>query len=95
VEVLFRTARAYDALAEWRQDELLALCKANAERMGLSLRDFLAPLFIAISGRAVALPLFESMAFLGADITRVRLREALDALGLSNKQRKRLEKLTG
>ena len=95
VEVLFRTAQAYDALAEWRQDELLALCKANAERMGLSLRDFLAPLFIAISGRAVALPLFESMAFLGADITRVRLREALDALGLSNKQRKRLEKLTG
>ena len=93
VEALFRTARAYDALAEWRQEELLALCKANAERMGLSLRDFLAPLFIAISGRTVALPLFDSMAFLGADVSRVRLREALDALGVSNKQRKRLEKL--
>ena len=95
VEILFRTARACDALVDWRQDELLAICKAEAEHMSLSLRDFLFPLFIAISGRAVALPLFDSMAFLGPDVTRVRLREALDALGVSNKQRKRLEKLTG
>ena len=94
IEVLFRTARACDALAPWHREALHDLCKANAERMGLSLRDFLFPLFIAISGRTVALPLFDSMVFLGADISRARLREALDALGVSNKQRKRLEKLT-
>ena len=32
------------------------------------------------------------MVFLGADVTRVRLREALAAVGVSKKQAKRLEK---
>ena len=93
VEILFRVSRAADALADWRQETLRDLCKTQAERMQLGLKDFLAPLFIAISGRPVALPLFASMAFLGPDLSRMRLREALDVLGVSNKQRKRLEKL--
>jgi glutamyl-tRNA synthetase len=57
------------------------------------MREFLHPLFIALSGRAVALPLFDSMVLLGADITRMRLREGLAALGVSGKQAKRFEKL--
>jgi glutamyl-tRNA synthetase len=40
----------------------------------------------------VSLPLFDSMVFLGPDVTRVRLREALAAVGVSKKQAKRLEK---
>ena len=92
-EILFRTARSADALTDWRREELHALCKAGAEGMGLSLREFILPLFIAISGRPAALPLFDSMAFLGADVTRMRLREAVAAVGLSKKQRKRLERL--
>ena len=92
-EILFRTARAADALTDWRREELHALCKAGADGMGLSLREFILPLFIAISGRPAALPLFDSMAFLGADVTRMRLREAVAAVGLSKKQRKRLERL--
>jgi glutamyl-tRNA synthetase len=40
----------------------------------------------------VSLPLFDSMVFLGPDLTRVRLREALAVLGVSKKQSKRLEK---
>ena len=60
--------------------------------MQLKTREFLKPLFIALSGRSVSLPLFDSMVFLGPDLTRVRLREALAALGVSKKQNKRLEK---
>ena len=92
-EILLRVAAAAAALTDWRREELHALCKAGAERMGLSLRDFLFPLYVAISGRPAALPLFDSMAFLGADVTRARLREAIAAVGLSKKQRKRLERL--
>ncbi len=95
VEVLFRASRALGALADWRSDNLQAACRDQAEKMHLGFKDFLVPLFIAISGRPVALPLFDSMSFLGADVTRVRLREALLALGVSKKQRKRLEKLAG
>ena len=92
-EILFRVSRAADALTDWRREELHALCKAGAEGMGLSLRDFLFPLFVAVSGRPSGLPLFDSMAFLGADVTRMRLREAIAAIGLSKKQRKRLQRL--
>ncbi len=93
VEILFRTARDFDAARPWERDRLQAACRANAERMKLKMGDFLFPLFVAISGRPVALPLFESMALLGREVTRARLRDAMDVLGVSNKQRKRLEKL--
>ena len=53
---------------------------------------FLAPLFIAISGRSVAPPLFDSMVVLGPDLTRARVRHALNTLGgVSKKQTKKLE----
>ena len=65
----------------WEGPALMARLKPLAGAMRLKLRDFLFPLFIAIAGRAVALPLFDSMAFLGPDLTRARLRAALDALG--------------
>ena len=53
---------------------------------------FLFPLFIAISGREVSLPLFDSLIFLGPDLCRGRLRDALEVLAISGKERKRLDK---
>ena len=58
----------------------------------MKLRDFLFPLFIAISGREVSLPLFDSLVFLGPDLSRGRLRDALEVLNVSGKERKRLDK---
>jgi glutamyl-tRNA synthetase len=82
-----------DQLRVWERDVLFNVCKSMAEQMQLKIRDFLLPLFLAVSGKPVALPLFDSMVFLGADITRVRLRDALEALGgVSKKQAKRLER---
>jgi glutamyl-tRNA synthetase len=92
VEILDLLSRELDALRAWERQALFDTCQALAAWMGLKIRDFLAPLFIALSGRAVSLPLFDSMVFLGADLTRVRLREALAVLGVSKKQSKRLEK---
>ena len=95
VEILFRVTRDFDGLRPWNRERLQEICRANAERMGLRMGDFLFPLFVAISGRPVALPLFESMAMLGRELTRARLRDAMDVLGVSNKRLKRLEKLAG
>ena len=64
----------------------------NFSSMELKFRDFLFPLFIATSGRAVSLPLFDSWMFLGADLSRARLRAALELIGASKKERKRLDK---
>ena len=78
---------------DWRRESLHGLLNELAGQMGLALKELLAPLFIAISGRPVSPPLFDSMEILGSDICRARLRHALDVLGgVSGKQAKRLEK---
>ncbi len=92
VQIIDHLSRSFDELRTWEADVLYQSCESLAEHLGLKFRDLLAPVFIAISGRTVSLPLFDSMVFLGSDITRVRLREALAVLGVSGKQRKRLEK---
>jgi glutamyl-tRNA synthetase len=92
VQVLDHVSREFDALRHWERDALFGICKRLADHLGLKIRDFLHPLFIALSGRTVSLPLFDSMIFLGPDITRIRIREALAVLGVSKKQAKRLEK---
>ena len=90
--ILHHALRALDAVAAWEGATLIACCKALAAAMDLKMRDFLFPLFVAISGRPVALPLFDSLDFLGPDLTRARIRSALDALGgLSKKEAKRLD----
>jgi len=93
VQIIDHLARELDSLREWERGQLFAICQDLAEWMQLKTRDFLQPLFIVLSGRTVSLPLFDSMVFLGPDLTRMRLREALNVLGASKKQNKRLEKL--
>ena len=94
VEILFRVLKDVDGLRPWDRDDLHEACRTNAQSMELKMGDFLFPLFVAISGRPVALPLFDSMVLLGRERTRARLRDAMGVLGVSNKQLKRLEKLT-
>ena len=77
---------------DWDRDVLMQVCQALAQAMELKFRDFLFPLFVALSGRTVTLPLFDSMSFLGPDLTRVRIRQALESLGMSGKEKKRLDK---
>ena len=61
-----------------------------AELMGHKLRDYLAPFFVALSGRASATPLFQTMEILGRDLVLARLRNAVTVLGgLSGKQDKK------
>lgn len=82
-----------EALRQWDRDQLHDIFMAIAEKMELKIRDVLAPIFVAISGKPVSPPLFDSMALLGPDITRARLRHALDTLGgVSKKQAKKLDK---
>ena len=91
--VLHHALAMMAAVRAWESGELMGQCRALAAAMDISLRDFVFPLFVAVSGRATALPLFDSMAFLGPDLTRTRLRSALAALGgISNKATRRLDK---
>ncbi len=64
-----------------------------AEKFEVKLRDLNLPFYVALSGSPVWTPLYDSMAILGPDMVRSRLRRALDALGgLSAKKMKKLDK---
>ncbi|MDE0422422.1 MAG: glutamate--tRNA ligase [Gammaproteobacteria bacterium] len=91
--VVDHAKRRLDGLTEWDRDSLRDALVALADAMGIKVRDFLAPLFVAVAGRTVALPLFDSMAYLGRDVVRSRLMDALAVLGgTGKKQAKRLER---
>ncbi len=82
-----------DTQQDWQRDALYQSLSTLSETMNIKLRDFLKPLFIAISGSNVSPPLFDLMATIGADLSRSRLRHAISILGgVSKKQLKRLEK---
>lgn len=82
-----------DAEQQWNKDRLFGQLKQLAEAMGFKIRDFLFPLFIAVAGTNQTVSVMDSMAILGADMTRARLRHALNVLGgPSKKEAKRWEK---
>ena len=59
----------------------------------VKIKDFLGPLFIAISGSSRSFSVVDSMYLIGPDMTRARLRSALEVLGgVSKNLGKRLEK---
>jgi glutamyl-tRNA synthetase len=82
-----------EATQEWKRDNLNQIFVDLAEKLDLKIRDVLAPIFIAVSGKPVSPPLFDSMELLGPDMVRARVRHALNILGgVSKKQLKKLEK---
>ena len=91
--ILDHAGRRFEEVGTWDRLELQKALRQLAEEMELPLRDLTAPLFVAMAGRAAALPLFDTMAYLGRDVVRARLRSAIAALGgIGKKESKRLER---
>ena len=82
-----------DAEQQWNKDRLFSQCKALGDAMGFKVRDFLYPLFIAIAGTSASVSVVDSMQILGPDMSRARIRHALNTVGgPSKKEAKRWEK---
>ncbi len=80
-------------LPTWEAGAIEAVLRQVADHVGEKPKRFLAPFYLALSGQKVSLPLFDSMALLGRDVARDRLRQASEALGgVSKKARKKLDK---
>jgi glutamyl-tRNA synthetase len=65
---------------EWRAEALKAALEGIGAQRGLKLGKAQAPVRVAVTGRGVGLPLFESLEVLGRERTLARLRAALDRL---------------
>src|SRR5690606_32651689 len=82
-----------EAERHWERDRLFAGLKDLADSMGIKLKDFLAPLFIAIAGTSASFSVMDSMVLLGPDMSRARLRHAVEVLGgYGKKSLKKVEK---
>ncbi|MGC5344475.1 glutamate--tRNA ligase [Streptomyces sp. DT24] len=79
-DALLVTARAKLADAEWNADALKNAILAAGEEHGLKLGKAQAPVRVAVTGRTIGLPLFESLEILGREKTLNRVDAALAKL---------------
>jgi glutamyl-tRNA synthetase len=73
--VLDEVIRGFEA-AEWKADDLQEVYLDVADRLGVKRNKAQAPVRVAVTGRTVGPPLFESLQLLGREETLVRLRAA-------------------
>jgi glutamyl-tRNA synthetase len=69
------------ATAEWNHDSLKGILETWTEANGLKLGKTQAPIRVAITGRTVGPPLFESLEILGREETIRRLTAGIARLG--------------
>ena len=82
-----------EALRNWQRDDIFAAMKDLADSLDIKVKDFFAPLFIAIAGTTASVSVIDSMTILGPDMSRARVRHALNTLGgVGKKKLKKLEK---
>ncbi|HEU4346505.1 MAG TPA: glutamate--tRNA ligase [Actinoplanes sp.] len=75
-EILDAAAAAFGALGEWSAEPLKAALEEVGLARGLKLGKTQAPVRVAVTGRSVGLPLFESLEVLGRERTLARLAAA-------------------
>jgi glutamyl-tRNA synthetase len=75
-EILDAAGAAFGALGTWAAEPLRAALERVGEERGLKLGKVQAPVRVAVTGRSVGLPLFESLEVLGRDRTLARLAAA-------------------
>lgn len=93
LKVLQFSLWALEALRHWSKEGVFAEIKALAKWQAIKVGDFMQPIFVAIAGTPNSWSVVDSMALLGPDMTRARLRHAIEVLGgVSKKQLKLLEK---
>ena len=82
--------------AAWTAETARGVFDRVSEKEALKLKQLLPPFYVAFTGTAVALPLFDSLAFMGRDMALRRLHYALEALATQDIELKgkRLKKFT-
>ena len=80
-DVLVEMAAACESCNEWTAGRLKTALEAITESRGLKLGKTQAPIRVAVTGRSVGPPLFESLEVLGRDATLRRLHNAVNRLG--------------
>ena len=70
-----------DSILDWSAETIEGALRGFCEGNDLKPKDLFMPIRIAVTGRAATPPLFDTMAVLGKEICRWRLRSAAEILG--------------
>jgi glutamyl-tRNA synthetase len=93
LEVLQYALWRLEAVQNWNRDNVFSALESVADGMNIKLKPFLIPLFIAITGSTASISVMDSMNLLGADMSRARLRHAIELTGgIGKKKLKKMEK---
>jgi glutamyl-tRNA synthetase len=79
---ILETARSILAETEFNHEALEVALRAGAERLGLKAGQMFQPIRVAVCGKIVAPPLFETLEILGQEKTLKRIEQALERLGV-------------
>ncbi|MFC3151344.1 glutamate--tRNA ligase [Litoribrevibacter euphylliae] len=92
--VLQFTLWKLEAQRHWSKENIFADIKALSKIMDIKMGDFMQPIFVAIAGTPNSWSVMDSMAMLGPDMTRARLRYALNEVlgGFSKNETKKVDK---
>lgn len=91
--VLQYTLWTLEAQRHWNKENIFSDIKTLSKAMEIKMGDFMQPIFVAIAGTPNSWSVVDSMALLGPDMSRARLRDAIDKLGgFSKKETKKVEK---
>jgi len=93
IQVLQYTVWRLEELRIWERDDIFTTIKTLADQLDLKVKDCIAPLFITIAGTTASVSVVDSMAILGPDMSRARIRHAIEKLGgIGKKKLKKIEK---
>ena len=82
-----------ESIRIWKKAEIQQRLFALAKVQDVKIKDFLSAFFVAIAGSTNSFSVLDSMEILGPDMSRARVRQAVDVLGgVSKKGMKKLEK---
>lgn len=94
LQLLQFTLWRLEAQQDWQRDAIFAQLKQLASALNIKIKDYFGPLFVAIAGTPSSVSVVDAMSILGPDMSRARLRHAIDILGGVGKKRlKAYEKL--
>lgn len=71
----------FDGMISWNKEGVEAALRRTADVLEAKLKDVIRPFYIAVTGNAQGVPLFDAITHLGRDIIRERLRHAMELLG--------------
>jgi len=76
-----------ESVDTWNREAVEASVQDLTTALELKIRDFLFPVFVAITGRPVSVSVIDAMDILGLDLVRARLRHAIEVLGGFSKKK--------